>query len=177
MNNDINLLHSKKRTPFSDLTTKLRLLRFGASVVLSIVVLLSMALFLLVVASPLPGLKEDENVLLNSLKTQHAKIAQHTLLTARLSDVRVIISQRAKVKEILELLHKDLPGDVTLQVFSYDEKVVRVQAVSVSLESLEAYLLTLRGIATEKGLIQSIQMNSLTLTGAGYEMDILATTL
>ncbi len=177
MNNDINLLHSKKRTPFSDLTTKLRLLRFGALMALAIVVLLSMALLLMVIASPLPSLKEDENGLLSSLSTQHAKVAQHTLLISRLNEIRVIINQRAKVQEILALFHNDLPGDVTLQIFSYDEKVVMVQASSVSLESLETYLLALRGKAAERGVIQSVQLNSLTLTTEGYELDVLATTL
>lgn len=175
MNNDINLLHSKKRSVLGDLTTKLRFLRFGATLLLSLVVLLSMSLFFLVLASPLPQLKEQEDTLVASLATEHTTIAQYTLLTMRLNEIRTVTNKRMKMKETVTLFRTELPSDVTIKSMAIEDNVIRMRATSLSLKSLQNYLETLKKYVKESKSLQLVRMNSLTLTDEGYELDVTAT--
>lgn len=175
MNNEINLLHSKKRSVLSDLTTKLRILRFSALTLLSIVVLLSMALFFLVIASPLPTLKEQENELLSSVSTNNDLFAQHTLLTNRIRDIESIRNKRMNMRETLRLFREDLPEDVTIQTLAIEENVVRIQAHSLSLESLETYSSSLSQRVVDSKTLSLVQVKSLILADDGFVLDVTAT--
>ena len=177
MSNEINLLKSKRRSVFSDLTTRLRILRFGALMLLSLVVLFSVGLFLLVIASPLPGLKEEENALVASLSSQHEKVVQQTIVTTRLQETRSIINKRAKMREIIALFRNELPEGVTIQVFTIDENVINLQASSSSLTQIETYLASLQSLVTDTKSLQMVQVNSLSLADTGYELVITATVL
>lgn len=175
MSNDINLLHAKKKSVLSDLNTKLRILRFGALGLLSLVVLLSMALFFLVLASPLESLKEEESELLTSLSVHQEQVARHTLLTSRLRDIQVITNKRMNIQGTIQLFRAVAPEDVTIQTVEIEENIVRIQATSLSLESLQTYVSSLSSYITEAKVIDLLKVNSILLTNEGFILDVTAT--
>lgn len=175
MSNEINLLHAKKRSILSDLNTKLKILRFGSLGLLTLVVLLSMALFFLVLASPLPSLKKEENELVSRLSANQEMIARHTLLTSRIRSIQVILNKRMNIRETIQMFRDVAPEDVTLISIEVEENIIRIHASSLSLESLQSYVTSLSTYITETKVLKFIKVNSIVLADDGFILDLTAT--
>lgn len=178
MSNEINLLYTKRKGPLASFATRVKILRTAAVVLLSLVTFTSIGIFLLVLTSPLPTLKEDENVLLNAMKANQAKLMKHTLTVSRLQDISAIITKRPQVDETLEKFKKDLPENVTMKSIMIDQKVVTIHILSEDLTAMDSYMNTLKGMVSEVEGVKTVVMNSMTFQpGQATEVNLTVTLL
>lgn len=160
MSNDINLLYTKKPGQLGRLTRKVKLFRFIALSFLSVVALISVIVFILVLASPLPKLKEEEASLASQLNADQAKITKHILLSKRLTEASTIIEKRSQYDDTLELFEKDLPASVVLAGFNADENIIKLRLSSSTLDGLQTYMDTLSAFPKSK-LAKTVSLSSL----------------
>jgi Tfp pilus assembly protein PilN len=144
---------------------------------LFLVCVLSMVLFLLVLASPLPRLKQDENAIISTLSGEHEKVARYTLLTSRLGEVTNIMNKRTRMKETISLFRSQVPDDAQITTLSIDQKTVKLTASSSSLESLQTYLAFLTEQVEKNIILHSLKVNNLSLTQDGYTLEVTITLL
>ncbi|MBI5044476.1 MAG: PilN domain-containing protein [Candidatus Levybacteria bacterium] len=161
MNNEINLLYSKKQQILNASASRARVVRMGAVGLLFLVGATSVVLFLLVISSPLPSLAAKEKELENTLKTSDAKIVNVTLAVIRLSDVKTIISKRSHYGDYLQALRDILPAGTDLTEFTVEKESVNITVSSPSLESIEEYFLSLSKLVEKGTPFQRVYVNLL----------------
>lgn len=161
MNNEINLLYSKKQLQLSRLATKARVLRLIALGFLFLVTAFSIILFLLIVASPLPGLRNDEKAITATLTASHELILKQTLLSMRLSDIQNILGNRSRYGEVLGVLRKDLSNGTEINSFSVEKSSVNLTVTSQSLTDLETFFQKLKAHVEGQKNFSSAYLNSL----------------
>ncbi len=160
MTNDINLLYSKRRGALGALTRKIKIIRFIAISLLLVAGVMSVSVFLLVLASPLPRLKQEENTLLESLSRQHEKITKQTLIVNRLDEISQIVTKRPKFRDFMLIFTKDIPKELEIASLEVEQKTLKITLETKSLPSLDTYIETLKRIGKEDKRVARIIMNS-----------------
>lgn len=161
MNKDINLLYSKKQQSFNQLTVRVKLFRWVALGALFLVGTVSIVLFLLLIASPLPQLKSTEQSLTGSLTQSHEKLLKQTLLTGRLRDISLITAKRSHYGDSLQALRNELPKGAEITAFSVEKKDMSITVTSQSLQDLENYFDRLKKLTQNKKTLSRVYLTSL----------------
>lgn len=161
MNNEINLLYSKKQIQLSKLTTKVRILRLIAVGLLFIICSISLIFFLLIIASPLPSLRKEEQRLAETLSSTHEKILKQTLLSMRLTDIHSIITKRSIYGDALTLIRQDLSPSMVIMSFSVQKKEISLTVTAENLSDLETYFEKLKNYVTAKKMFKRVYLNVL----------------
>lgn len=161
MNKDINLLYSKKQQSIKELTVRVRIFRWIALGALFLVGAVSIVLFLLLIASPLPGLKSTEQSLIQSLTQSHEKLLKQTLLSRRLSDISLITAKRSHYGDDLKELRNQLPKGAEIIAFSVEKKDASITVKSESLQDLETYFDKLKKLTQDKKILSRAYLTSL----------------
>ena len=160
MSNEINLLYSKKQAGSVKLLVKVRLLRLIAVGLLFTVAAISTVVFLLVLASPLPKLKEEENVLLESLSGDHTKIIRQVLINSRVRDISLIMKERSKTDEDIATLRELFPPGFLVKDFAVEKELITLSAEASTLEAIDSYSQSLLTLVEEKKLIKDVTIDS-----------------
>lgn len=163
MSNEINLLYNKKQGNRVRLSAKIRLYRLIALGLLSCAGFASVVAFLLVLASPLPGLKQQEKALLATLGAQDSKILKLTLISQRLADITTIINKREKADSIMELFRKDVPESASIKNFSLNQKVITMTLSTQDLDDIEAYDKSLISLTKEKRIVDKVVLTGISI--------------
>ncbi|GIW61791.1 MAG: hypothetical protein KatS3mg089_0643 [Patescibacteria group bacterium] len=173
MTNDINFLYSKRRGTLGALTRKIKLLRFIAIALLLFAGVLSVSVFLLILASPLPRLKNEENALLDSLSRQHEKITKQTLIVNRLDDISQIVTKRPKFRDFIITFTKDIPQDLEITLLEVEQKTLKITIETKDLASIGAYIESLNRIGKEDKRVARIFMNSFGTSKNFYQAEFI----
>ncbi len=161
MNSEINLLYSRKERRKYKLSSQVRFLRLGALGFLFLVTLVSMTFFLLVVASPLTSLKQEE-LQQNQLLTQsEEKIRKQTLLTMRMNDISTIVAKRSQFDQILYELIQKLPDGVIIKEFTAEKKQLALSVQSSNSKDIETYMGSLGTMVTAKKYFSRVFLDSM----------------
>lgn len=163
MSNEINLLYTKKQGNPTRLSAKIRLYRLVAFGLLSCAGFASVVAFLLVLASPLPSLKQQEKSLLADLSTNDSKILKLTLISQRLSDITTIMNKRAKADSTMELFRKDVPQSATIENFSLNQKIVTMTLSTQDLTDVETYNKALVALTKEKRIVNKVVLTGISM--------------
>lgn len=161
MNNEINLLYSKKQLRLYKLTTRVQVLRFIALGLLFFICGLSIVFFLFVIASPLTSLKQEEKALIQTLSGSKEKIVQHTLLITRLTEVEAITKKRSQYDTVLKTVRSVLPGEAEIGEFTAEKKNAQISVSSSSLEDIELTFSKLKSLVQTNNTFSQVFMNSL----------------
>lgn len=161
MNKDINLLYSKKQQSINDLTVRVKIFRWLALGTLFLVGVVSIILFVLLIASPLPQLKSTEQSLTTSLTQSHEKLLKQTLLSGRLGDISLITTKRSHYGDDLEGLRNELPAGSEITAFSVEKKDMSITVTSQSLQDLETYFDKLKKLTLGKKILSRAYLTSL----------------
>lgn len=161
MNKDINLLYSKKQQSLNQLAVRVKFFRLVALGVLFLVGGVSIILFLLLIASPLPQLKSTEKSLTGSLTQSHEKLLKQTLLSGRLADITLITVKRSHYGDDVEALRNELPAGAEITAFSVEKKEMSITITSQSLQDLEAYFDRLKKLTQSKKILSRVYLTSL----------------
>lgn len=164
MNNEINLLYSKKQLRLSQLATKVRIMRFISVGLLFFICGLSIVFFLFVIASPLSSLRAQEKALTQDLSGSKDKIFKQTLLVTRLNDIDTITNKRSQFDGVLKKLVDTLPPGVQIDDFAAEKKVVELGLSSQNLDDIEATFTTLKAMVKSKNTFSQVFMSSLSST-------------
>jgi Tfp pilus assembly protein PilN len=161
MSSEINLLYSKKERRKYKLSSQVRYLRFGALGFLFLVTLVSMTFFLLVVASPLTSLKQQE-LQQNQLLTQsEEKIRKQTLLALRMNDISTIVAKRSQFDQILNELIQKLPNGVIIKEFTAEKKQISLSVQSSNSKDIETYMGSLGTMVATKKYFSRVFLDSM----------------
>jgi Tfp pilus assembly protein PilN len=165
MSDEINLLYTKKQGKYVRASAKIRLYRFIALGLLSLAGFASVVAFLLVLASPLPGLKQQEKALLADLSASDGKILKLSLVAQRLSEITTIMNKRTKADSTMELFRKDVPATATLSSFTLNQKVVTLTLSTQDLDDIETYSRALVALTKEKKIVSSVVLTGVSVGG------------
>lgn len=141
MNKGINLAVDKGRVKSVPLIKdRSKLLRISSMAMMFVVGASSIVIYILVVFSPLPQLRSDEQQLKNELSVFQTDIYKLAFINERGDSIRKIIAQRPAYDKKLELIESKLPLDVQLDSLTIDKKIYALEFSSKNLDSLD-YLL------------------------------------
>lgn len=162
MNNEINLLYSRKQRRLYQLTTRVKILRFIALGSLFFICGLSLVFFLFIIVSPLPQLKEEEKMLSQTLSASKDNILKQTLLVTRLTDIDSISTKRSQYDTVLKTVRQMLPSGTKIGEFTAEKKIAEISFSSSSLEDIENVFSELKSHVQNKNTFSQVFMSSLT---------------
>ncbi|MBP6882524.1 MAG: hypothetical protein KBC15_03145 [Candidatus Levybacteria bacterium] len=161
MSEEINLLYNKKQVRKSQLVAKVRFLRLIAVGLLGFVSFLSVILFLLVVSSPLPAIKKQQEAIVASLSNSHDVILKQSLLNTRLSDIQEIIKNRSNFEGLITVFEKGLPKSAVITQLTVERNTVNVTFTANDLDEITKYLDGLKAKARQKQTFKEVYLVSL----------------
>ncbi len=160
MSNGINLA-TNKRTTRSAFFNQLRVLRFGAAGILALIAAVSMVLFFLIAASPLPGLKRQENGALFQITQLHPKIAKYLLVNERVTAITQLMQARDSKSTNLTKLESQIPRQANVESIQIDDKGMLLTVSSVSLGTINTFISNLLDNTGVSKPFSSVVLNSL----------------
>jgi hypothetical protein len=164
MKNEINLLHTKTKSPLSSLANKVDLLRTIAIFLLFLVAILSVSFFFLVLVSPLPALRIKENAKRLELRSLYSKISDLYVINDRVKGVSDIFDKRVNFDDILTLLLNKLPSGLSVDAIRSSDSEVTVDVSSLSLLTLQEYMADLVKNNQSTKNFSSITQSSLSIS-------------
>jgi len=160
--NEINLLRPKKEG-LGGLKNAQNILRILSLVLLFLTFFSSIVLFLLKLNSPLSSAKKEEDSILLRLSSLKSKMAQFLIIEERLTNISEIIAKRPYWNKTIEMLEKEKPQDVSINMLSLNKKNLSLTVSSYSLLSLDELLNNLIKITLNKKVFTNLILNSMTL--------------
>lgn len=160
MSNEINLLNSKKAGGNVRLQAQVKILRVIAVGLLFTIGVGSLVIFILILASPLPSLKNQENQLLQSMAQLHSKVIKQVLIVTRLDDINQIIKNRHQVDKRIAKFEELLPIGSEIKEVSVNEKSISLSMYSNSLGKIESYTSSLKSLRNSDKSMKEIHIES-----------------
>lgn len=164
MKSNINLLQDKKKNQASILPTgAMYTLRFSAVSLLFIVSVSSIILFILISLSPLPKLKQQEQLALANLSQYHTDMLKLFLIKERTGVIQGILAKRTSYDTVLNAIQTKLPYGVEVRAMNIEKDTVLLTVSSGSLELLSTFIDSLTQLVTEKKTFSQITMSHLSI--------------
>lgn len=157
MNKSINLNIDEHED--SGLKKKIQTFRVISLGVLTFIVVSAVSLFFLILASPLPELRNQENAAALKLRELRNTSAKHAIIRERLGGIEKIISKRPVLDKIVTQIRSQLPEGVTIDDLRIDEESATVTVSSSSLLSLNSFIEALILIKDNDGTFSSLTLS------------------
>ena len=123
MNNGINLVADKRSVKsVSIIKDRLKVLRFSSMTMLFIIGAGAVIISILIVFSPLPQLRRDEEKIKTKLSVFQPDIYKLAFINERGDSIRKVISQRPGYDKKIEVIESRLPADVNLETLTINKK-------------------------------------------------------
>ncbi len=157
MNKSINLSIQEHEDP--RLKKRIRLLRLTSLSILSLVVLSAVALFFMILASPLPELRQQENAAATRLRGLSERSTKVYLIRERLGGITTILEERPVLDRLLTRIQGQLPEGVIIDSLRTDASSITITVSSPSLLSLNAFIDALIRLKEDVQLFSSITLS------------------
>lgn len=157
----INLLASQQKKDNTLLLKRLRIVRFIAMGFLFVVGSTSVVLFILIAASPLPKLKQQENAALVTLNTLHPRLGKYMLIQNQLDDIGTLIKTRTYFDQTYDTITAQLPPSVQLKSFHVDKGSLTIVLEGSSLDDIDIFLKNIKKLIAEKKQFSSAILNGI----------------
>lgn len=158
-NKTINLLTPEKNDPV--LLKRIQLLRYLSLSFLFIVVVSAISVFFLILSSPLPSLRQQENVALEKLTTLRAKSSRLFLLRDRLAKIDSILRKRPAFEQTFLRIEGQMPGGVSIDRIRLTEKAFTITFSSSSLANINQFIANVQNLRREDALLTTIFLSQL----------------
>jgi len=122
-----------------------------------------MTFFLLVVASPLTSLKQEELKQNQILTQSEDKIRKQTLLILRMNDISTIVAKRSVFDQILKAFISKLPKGVRIKEFTAEKKQVTLTVQSSNSKDIEVYMDLLGQMVSAKTYLSRVFLDSIAI--------------
>ncbi len=174
MKNNINLLKANETTKVSKLTRTQRILRIIAVSLLFVVSSASMIILVLIILSPLPALREEEQNARLTLENAHADLAKLIVVKERADSINNIILNRKYYGQSLEKIFSKTAG-VSVGSMDIKSKTISMTLSSSSLLLLDNFLIDMVETVEQKDGFTKMNVVSITTAegSAEYEMEII----
>lgn len=164
MNNGINLLSDKRDAKFLTSSKEpLKIFRFGAIGILFLVGAFSVILSILIVLSPLPELRKEEENARNELAAFLIDMNKLAFVNNRGDSIRKILAARPSYDKKLDIIESKMDGDVSLDMLMIVKKKYTLTFSSDNLNSLDKLLNNLTEITGSSRDFFRIYLNSLSM--------------
>ena len=140
MNSGINLAGKKVDPKKLALERRIGLLRVGAFVVLAVVCLASVVLFVIIVASPLPRLRAEEEELFLALNSMNTKIQKVVFVDKQLDHIDLIVKDRSSLPEVMQGALGSAPAGLAVESYSATDKLIEITISAKQLNEIEEFL-------------------------------------
>lgn len=140
MSKGINLLGNEKQISAKPASKRLNLLRTVAIGLLFSISAVSITFFILILLSPLPALKKQEEGALATLSQSHPDVAKLLFIDDRLKSSKAIITKRINFDESLDKVLKKMPGGIAITALTMNKETVSITVTSSSLANLDTFL-------------------------------------
>jgi len=163
MNSNINLLPERKKNQRSLLPQHLKIARIAAVSLLFVVSVFTIILYILIGLSPLPQLKQQENLATSALVQAHPDIARLLFVNERTKSISQLLANRSSFDEQIDSLQSKLSGDVSIKNIAIKKDNIIVTVSSTSLLSIDTFLKSVLDSQLAKKEYSHITMTSLAL--------------
>ena len=140
MSKGINLLGEKKKKIITPGLRKLQILRLIASGLLFIVAACAIVLMILISFSPLPKLRQQENISRLNLSHYHDDMAKIQIIQDRIKIISDLLTKRSMADEKIDLIKSNTPNNVTIKSLTIDKSTISVVVTSSSLLPIDTFL-------------------------------------
>lgn len=165
MNKTINLLIPEKNDLV--LLKRIQLLRLLSLSMLFIVIVSVVSVFFLILVSPLPSLRQQENAALEKLATLRTKSSRLFLVRERLAKIDKILAQRPTFEKSFARIEQEMPGGVVIDRIRTTETTFAITFSSSSLATITQFIANIQNMKAEDKLF-----NSLLLSQLSYSQDL-----
>lgn len=159
MNSDINLVSKNKINPGKRKIIKR--LRYVAAFSLAFVLVIAILLFIVNALNSPTQVKKDKDAVLAKISGMNKKAVNYNLASERLLSISEIINSRTKHNDLIRLMLKDKPEDVTTQALLVDSNSVSLTLNSSSLLTINNYMKTLIKLSSENKSFTNLTIESL----------------
>lgn len=161
MSADINLSIRKKQEKGFITSSQVHKLRLVALIFLFGVAALSAGLFLIIAASPLPQLREEEQRASETLKSQQSKFGKYLLLREQLSAIQVLLNTRPDLRKTIEVVFAIIPQGLQVSGIEISEKHISMGVSTASLDAISSFFQSIQDRAVQKVVPTSISTSSI----------------
>lgn len=161
MSTGINLLDYKSRKEKQKETRGLRLMRLFSISLMFLVSAFSITFFILTSLSPLPELDKQHNAASLTLSNSIEDIVKLSLVKERVNRIRSVVDSRKRYYLILEDLEKKRPPGISFESLSIDENIVRISAVSSSLDAIGLFISEISAENTSQNFYSKVSLSKL----------------
>lgn len=166
MNKGINLAVVRVDPDKQESQKRVRRLRIASLAVLFIVCLASVVLFVLILASPLPSLRQKEEQLFLALNNQNSKIQKVIFVDKQLGHIEKIMEERSDLPEILQEVMASAPSGLVFETYAANANLFEVSIEGQSLSEIQEFIDSLAALSKEKKIYQNIAVSELSLVSA-----------
>jgi len=173
MSENINLLIRTDKDSLK-LRNRIKILNFAAITSLSIVILISLGIFIAIqVVNPEPIRKEQADVLgkISQFQTKQAKLF---ILNNRVENIDGILKTRKNLAKTMSSLLAKIPNNLSIDNFEIDGNTVIIVGQSKSLVTVGEFINILTDMVRKKEIIKSLTLSSLILDQAknAYQVSV-----
>jgi len=160
MNKTINLLIPEKNDAV--LLKRLQLLRTLSLSLLFVVVVSAVSVFFLILSSPLPTLRKQENTALKKLETLRPQSSRLFLLRERLAKIDKILTSRPAFDKSFARIEQEALEGILLERIRITEQTFSLTFSSTSLATINQFIANIENLRKEDALFSSLLLSQLT---------------
>lgn len=177
MNNGINLVVKRIDPEVEALQKKIKVFRTIAVVILTCITLASGVLFVMIAASPLPQLRQEEQRLFASLNESNSTIQRSILIDKQLEHVDSILTSRSELPITMREILLNTPPSLTIISYTATDDQFEVTIQATSLSEIDSFFNSLRVLAEQEKIYRNITLETLSVSQAqgAYQFRVLMT--
>lgn len=159
------------------LQKKIKVFRTIAVVMLTCITLASGVLFVMIAASPLPQLRQEEQRLFASLNESNSTIQRSILIDKQLEHVDSILTSRSELPVTMREILSNTPPSLTIISYTATDDQFEVTIQATSLSEIDSFFNSLRVLAEQEKIYRNITLETLSVSQAqgAYQFRIIMT--
>lgn len=159
MNKSINLLVPEQHD--TALTKRIAILRLISMSVITLIVVASVSLFFLILSSPLPSLRNQENSTRNKLREYDATSGKYFVVRERLGVISSILEERIAYEDFIRRIQEFMPPGTEIEEIQAEGNLLSVTVSSTSLLPLQSFIESMNSLKQDESLFSGIKLSTL----------------
>lgn len=159
MNKGINLLVPEKND--SILSRRIAILRMISLIFITLVVAASISLFFLILSSPLPSLRSQENATKQKLAEYQDLAQKYFVIRERLGQISSVVDQRGKYEVFMRDIASAVPVGAQIDELKIEDASVSIIVSSQSLLTLQSFIDTMQNLKIDNKKLSELQLSTL----------------
>lgn len=167
MNKGINLAIKRVDPQEAKAQKQNKRLRFFGYTFLTVFTLASIILFILLQASPISSLREEQEQLSAALNTQNQKIQNEILINNQLDYVGEILGSRSDLSDIMSVILSVLPPTISISSYQSANGIIEMTLQSSSLIDLENFFDQITALSQAGDVYKKIIVSNISVSPSG----------